>query len=401
MSTAVFIGVAALASFALAGLLTRPLWRAGGSGLHALQRGHRRAVRQLARALRAGAIDRPLYDAQCRELAARLAQAVLATAEDPRTGSRGTRLAAGGVLIGVPLLVAAGYAYVGDPAALGGAAQSATPSVAQMVDGLAARLRAQPADLDGWVMLGRSYLVLGRYADAARAYAQAHRLSGADPDITANYAEALVLQSPRALTAQAAPLIEAALAAAPGNAQALWLGGLLAQAHGEQALAIQRWSTLLRQAGLPDDFRSAVRQHLQALQAPQAPQPLQPAQAAQAPQAPQPAGIDVSVSLAPRLAEHAPAEAVLFVFARPAGQLAGPPLAVRRLTVAALPARIELTGADAVMTGGTLDSDQPLQLTARVTLHGGVNAQAGDLEGQARYPGDGRPVRLIIDHLVP
>lgn len=405
MATLTFIVLAVLASIALGLVLSRPLWRAATPSVHRLHRTHRLALRQLERALHARAIDQPLYDAQRRQLSARLTDSLLATDAPPPAG-RGTRAVALSVIIAVPLIVAAGYLYVGDPTALSPSATAATPSVAQMVDGLAAQLRTQPDNLSGWVMLGRSYLVLGRYADAAQAYAEAHRLSSADPDIEANYAEALVLQDPQALTGKAAALIEASLAGAPDNAQALWLGGLLAQARADKDLAIQRWSTLLAQQGLPEDFRSAVQQHLQALQSggpavtPVATAPAQARDNSERVNAPG-AGVAVQVALSPHLAARADADATLFVFARAAGQSAGPPLAVRRLTVGALPAQIELTGADAVMTGGKLDPTQALQLTARVTLHGGVDARAGDLEGQAHYGGDGKPVRLIIDRIVP
>ena len=397
MSLWLFIVIAALASALLVLVLTRPLRPRGGSLAH-LQRAHRLALRHLDRALRAGAIDAPLHTAQRRQLVSRLSNSLLAAGASPEPARPGARALSVAVAAGVALLVAGLYWYVGDPGALGPIPPSGTavPSVAQMVQGLAQRLRARPDDLQGWTMLGRSYLVMGRYGDAADAYAQANRLATDDPDIEANYAEALVLTSPRALTGPAAPLIEQALARAPGNPQALWLGGLLAQARHDDALAARRWNTLLAQTGLPDDFRSAVQQHLQSLdQSSAAPAVLNPGPGSS------PDGIDIQLSLAGALAARAPADATLFVFARAAQQSAGPPLAVRRLLVRSLPATLRLTSADAVMTGGSLNPHAALQLTARVTLHAGVSAQSGDLEGQAYYDGDGKPIRLVIDRVIP
>jgi len=40
----------------------------------------------------------------------------------------------------------------------------------QAVERLAARLQANPGDLDGWVLLARSKVVIGRFGDAAEAY---------------------------------------------------------------------------------------------------------------------------------------------------------------------------------------------------------------------------------------
>ncbi len=422
MSLALFIALATLGVTALVVVLTRPLWRDGTGGLHRLQRAHRIALKQLERALRAGAIDAQLYAGQRQALSTRLTDALLAAGAPAAAAVAGSgrRTAILSVALTAALLVVGGYLYIGDPAAFDGSSHpaAALPTVAQMVDGLAGRLRSNPNDLQGWTLLGRSYLVMARYADAAHAYAQADRLSSGDPDIDANYAEALVLSDEQALTGQAAPLIERALAAAPANAQALWLGGLLAQARHDDALAMQRWSTLLAQQGLPDDFRSAVQQHLQALRAtPAAVSPADDpvdqtsstAQTAQARTGVQGSartgntidGVHVRVDLSGALAARAPRTATVFIFGRAPGNSGGPPLAVRRLTVGALPTEVELTGADAIMTGGALNANAPLQLTARVTLHGGVSAQPGDLEGQALYSGDGKPVHVLIDHVVP
>lgn len=47
-----------------------------------------------------------------------------------------------------------------------------------MVAQLARRLEKSPDDLDGWLKLGRSYLVLQQYPLATRAYQRADRLAG-------------------------------------------------------------------------------------------------------------------------------------------------------------------------------------------------------------------------------
>jgi cytochrome c-type biogenesis protein CcmH len=62
-------------------------------------------------------------------------------------------------------------------AAIGRAPQSVAPvsdqnaAIASMVGGLAAKLKASPKDVEGWIMLMRSYQALGRTEDAKRALA--------------------------------------------------------------------------------------------------------------------------------------------------------------------------------------------------------------------------------------
>ena len=59
-----------------------------------------------------------------------------------------------------------------------------------MVERLAARLETQPDDVDGWVRLGRSYMVLNQPAKAREAYARAVKLKPGDPELARALAEA-------------------------------------------------------------------------------------------------------------------------------------------------------------------------------------------------------------------
>ncbi|MXY57822.1 MAG: hypothetical protein F4Y41_15750 [Gammaproteobacteria bacterium] len=79
-----------------------------------------------------------------------------------------------------------------------------------------------------------------------------------------------------------------------------------------------------------------------------------------------------------------------------------PPLAVRRLTVGDLPARIVLTDADAMMPGRSLSDLDSVELLARVSLSGSPSARTGDLESDVATgePG-GEPVTLRIENRVP
>src|SRR5262245_2676044 len=56
--------------------------------------------------------------------------------------------------------------------------QAAAESPQTMVAQLARKLERNPNDLDGWLMLGRSYVVLEQYPLALRAFRRADRLAG-------------------------------------------------------------------------------------------------------------------------------------------------------------------------------------------------------------------------------
>jgi len=78
--------------------------------------------------------------------------------------------------------------------------QEQAEMIAGMVDRLAARLEADPDDVEGWRMLARSYGVLGRLSDMAEAYAAVARLSPGDVDAAREHAyarlQALTPQTP-------------------------------------------------------------------------------------------------------------------------------------------------------------------------------------------------------------
>lgn len=64
------------------------------------------------------------------------------------------------------------------------------PDVNTMIERLAARLEAAPADMNGWRMLGWSYLNTGRYDEAAVAYARALALDPGSAELKRLHEEA-------------------------------------------------------------------------------------------------------------------------------------------------------------------------------------------------------------------
>lgn len=64
------------------------------------------------------------------------------------------------------------------------------PDVATMIDRLATRLEAAPRDVQGWRMLGWSYFNIGRYDDAAAAYAKALDIDPNSAELKVAYTDA-------------------------------------------------------------------------------------------------------------------------------------------------------------------------------------------------------------------
>lgn len=114
-----------------------------------------------------------------------------------------------------------------------------------MTDRLAERLKKQPQDAEGWAMLARTYSVLGRPAEAIKAYEKAVALRKDDAMLLADYADILAVQNNRQLAGEPMRLVERALQIEPGNLKALSMAGSAAFDRQDFAKAVQYWEQVV------------------------------------------------------------------------------------------------------------------------------------------------------------
>ncbi|MBA4285786.1 MAG: c-type cytochrome biogenesis protein CcmI [Xanthomonadaceae bacterium] len=290
------------------------------------------------------------------------------------------------------------------------AAPKLDPAIAAMVDKLAARLKTNPDDAEGWSMLGRSYMVTQQFAEAARALAEANKRAAAPrADWLADEGEALAFAGGEDVSGPAAERFEEALKLDPAYPKALWYGGLGAVGAGDYATGRARWQQLIAQPDLDENMRAVLRERVAALDKALAERGLSAAEAPAAVAVAEPAAaapavsLRVQVALDPGLAGKVPNGAVLFVFAKAAS---GPPmpLAVQRLPDAALPLAVTLDDSMAMAPGLKLSAFDQYVITARLSGSGSVQAQPGDLEGRVeagRANAGGAPIAVTIDRVLP
>ncbi len=397
-----FIAIAACMLLAAFAMLAVPLWRrlkTAAAADSAELKQHKKQLAILERQLKKGELRMPQY-MQARKQLEETLQAKLSTAaETPPDAPANASSPKTAVVVSVllPLFAIGLYLLIGNwRVATGGTQAAEQNSVNQMVENLARRLNTTDSnDANGWIMLGQSYVVMGRYAEAVPAYAHAYALAGdSNADLLADYAEAIILADPSKLTTDAAPLLTKALQTAPENPKALWYGGLLAFADHDTTLAIQRWQNLLAQ-NPPPGIRQLVVKQIEAAGG-----------SAVSRQIATPADqrvIPVHVSIDPRLAKQITADTTLFVFVRPSGDSNGPPLLATRMLVGKLPADLELTDANAMMPGTSLASYNQVDVIARLSLKGGADAQPGDMEGMTlfKFAPKTHVAKITIDKVIP
>jgi cytochrome c-type biogenesis protein CcmH len=125
------------------------------------------------------------------------------------------------------------------------------PEHIEMINSLKTRLEQNPNDGKGWAMLGRSYAVLGRFAESAAAYEKATNLIPNNAALMLDYADVLAMANGKNMQGKPLELIQGALKIDPNNAKGLLLIGKAAYQAGDFTIAAGYWEKLLQQ--LPPD----------------------------------------------------------------------------------------------------------------------------------------------------
>jgi cytochrome c-type biogenesis protein CcmH len=289
-----------------------------------------------------------------------------------------------------------------------------------MLAGLRARLEANPDDLDGWMLLARSYRSQQRYAEAAEVLEKANSLAPDNAFVMVELAETWVFISPDGkVGADSLTLLQRALTIDPSQQKAMFLLGVAAAQAGELEYAIEYWETLL--ADLEPDSPVAQSVQSQINQARMELAGSSPEPATDPVDKDEPADVTPAMTAAPELpadeawtgsrvvisrTEEMPASvaanAVLYVMVRSAGPAMGPPIGVRRIAAPSLPLEITITDQDSMMAERKISFETDVQFQARLSLTGSPAASSGDWQSGAKSVslGSNDTVELVLDQQV-
>ena len=128
---------------------------------------------------------------------------------------------------------------------------------------LANRLTSNPSDAQGWTMLARSYSSLGRFGEAAGAYARVTELTPSDADLWAEYAFSVAMASERKLAGKPMELVDRALKIDPNNAKALELAASAAYEAKNYQKAIDYWQRVLNQVPPTSEVAQAIQSRME------------------------------------------------------------------------------------------------------------------------------------------
>jgi len=361
---------------------------------------YRDQLRELDADLAAGTLAREDYERARAELEARALRDA-GQPDAPAAGPAPQALPSGrrfawALAAAVPLAAVALYVLVGNPGAIDREAQlhASRAQVEAMVGRLEARLRENPDDVNGWKLLGRSYGVMGRYGEAAEAYAKAAVRSPRDAQLLADLADVLAMARGQSLQGEPEQLARRALEIEPGNLKALALAGSAAFERKDYAAAAKHWERMLAYVEPNSEDARSIQQNVAEARSLAGDAGKQ--ETKKQPAKPQ-GGVRGTVSLSPAMKDKVSPEDTVFVFAR---AVEGPPmpLAVARVRVRDLPYRFALDDSMAMSPALKLSAFPKVVVTARVSKAGSAIAQPGDLQGaSAPVANDAAAVNVVID----
>jgi len=288
------------------------------------------------------------------------------------------------------------YSAIGTPHA--DSAQPGKINIEEAVANLDARLQENPDDVDGWKMLGRSYMEIGNLPKAVASLEKAVKLEASgNGETLIMLGEALFRSDTASITGRAGRLFESGLALAPSDPRGLFFGGLAAASRGAKLLAADRWEKFLAQAP-PMDMQDALRRRIaewRGEEATGAPPPTARSEAESAPV------VSVNVRIGDTAASGIDPDASVFIIARDPEKPA-PPVAVVRRRATELPAVVAIGDSNAMIPGRLPSAYAQLEIVVRVSASGKPLAQSGDWFGQGIFvPDNGQSISIVVDQQVP
>lgn len=265
----------------------------------------------------------------------------------------------------------------------------------EMLNAFAAKLESEPDNIEGRLMLARSYAQIGKYPQAAAAYEKILARIPDEANVLADYADLVAMMQDGNLAGRPMELVERALKADPTHWKALALAGTYAFEKQDYAQAEAYWTKMKATVPPDSEIARSIDGSIAEARARAGKETNLPAPAAGMPVSD--AKIGGTVSLAPEFASKVSPGDTVLIFARlPDG--AGTPIVLLRKKAGDLPITFELDDSMAMMPGASLATAGAVKVVARLSKNGVAMAQAGDIEGVSGTVKVGaRDVRIVLD----
>lgn len=342
-------------------------------------------LEELKQDLEAGALSEAQFGQSEADLKRELLSDLEGDEQQAEESQGAGRMAAIAVLVVLPIIAFGTYTQIGSPDAINIKAAHKQAEVEQgkvafeqAVAQLEQKLEQEPNNVEGWLMLAKSYRYLGRVEEIVAVFERAltHFGERPDPQLLLEYGEALADGQQGRWEGRPMEQLQRALEIDPDHADVLWFAGHIHFDMGQHQQALGFWERLAKVMPQNDSEITAMVNQAAATAQQKLGLPEQPLIVVKA--AATGATLTVALSLDPALSGVVAAEDTVFLFAKAPGRK-GPPLAAQRLTVADLPATIQLDDSMAMVPGNNLSSVEQVIIGAKITKSGVATGGVDDL----------------------
>ena len=272
-------------------------------------------------------------------------------------------------------------------------------SVDEMLNRVERRLLDNPDNIDDWLMLANSYLVLKRYPESIRAFENLYRLVGDEPSLLFRYADALAMANSGTFTGKPAKMIKKALLLDPENTMGLWLAGLASYEEGKIKEAITHWEKVLPKLKDGSEEQKNIKKYLEfAYQNNNIPKEESNSEPINAKKY----SIKLNIRLSPDFDDLDKNQKV-FIYVKSEDETNNMPIIVLPKKVADLPLYVELDDSMAMLPSSKLSDYQSVRVIARVSKTGNAIASKGDPIGviESVSTNSNETIELTINKIVP
>ena len=314
--------------------------------------------------------------------------------EDDREISGSAKKTAIGISVFIVLLSSILYFSLGDVfrvAQVNSEKPITQEGVEKMVAEFAVKMEKDPSNLKGWAMLARSYRILGRNEDAAKAYARAGDFIDSDPQLLADYADTLATIANGSFTGKPLQLVNKALKLDPSNLMALWLSGTASYSAGNYKAAVQTWEKVLQQLPPNTDEARAIQGSIAEARSKGGLTTMAPVAAT---------GKEISgqIELSAELKSKVKPGDIVMVIARKPGERM--PVAILKVPAKDFPMSFALNDALAMNPSTPLSQLSEASVEVRISKTGMAKPEAGDLISSVQLIKVGsKNIRLVVNQV--
>lgn len=349
----------------------------------------RESMKALEKEYAQGMIDQAQFESSKADIERRTLQEVQITTQQSKNNQLSTKLSLT-IAAFIPIGVLAVYLWVGSPKTLlqdpqMNVGQPTPAQIEAMVDKLATRMKENPTDVQGWLMLGRSYTALNRLPEAQTAFQKAIELDPKNADAMADLADIIAFMQQSA-DGKPKELIKKALEIDPKNVKALALAGSAAYESKEYLKAIDYWQRALKLTEPQSEFANGLSLSISNAQ-----------ERAGIKKPNLNAQVSGTIQVSPSLSSKINSDDVVFIYAR---AIDGPrmPVAILKIKAGQLPYQFVLDDKLAMAPELSISKFKKVSIIARISKSGEATPKAGDLFGELEEVSTGsKNLKLTID----